>query len=82
MHCYFYCLQSHFIDYIDDLVLDGAVICAGDVPFQYNEQEGTYTEFLVNPTGNVFLATSGEFLLSHILNMSNILNNSIKLIKK
>ena len=60
MQCYFHHLQNHFIDYVDDPVLDGAVIYAGDVPFQYNEQEGMYTKFLGNPTSNIFLATSRE----------------------
>ena len=48
-------------------VPDGGVIYASDVSFQYNEQEGMYTELLGNPTGNVFLAPSRdhEFLLSH-----------------
>ena len=45
---------AYFIDYFDDPVPDGAVIYAGDVPFQYNEQEGMCTEFLGNPTGNIF----------------------------
>ena len=39
MQCCFLHKQNHFTGYFDDLVQDGAVICAGDVPFQYNEQE-------------------------------------------
>ena len=67
MRCYFHCQCSCFIDYFDVTVLGGAGIYAGDIPFWYNKQEDTYTEFLGNPTGNVFLAESRdhEFLLSH-----------------
>ena len=83
VQCYFYCLWSHFIDYFNDPVWDGAFIYTGNVPFQYSEQEGTYTDFSGNTTGNVLLATSRDhdFLLSHKGKMSNISNNSIKLTK-
>ena len=40
-------------------VLDSAVIYAGDIPFQYNKQEGMYTEFLHNPTGYIFQPLAG-----------------------
>ena len=53
-------LTKQFIDYFTDPVLDGAVIYAGDIPYQYNEQEGTYTEFLGNATGNIFQAASRD----------------------
>ena len=79
MQWYFYCLWNYFIDYFDNTALGGAVIYAGDVPFQYNEQEGRYREFSCNPTGDVFLATSRDHeLLSHKGHMSNILNNSVE----
>ena len=74
MQCYFYCLWNHFIDYLDNPVLDVAVIYEGNSPFQHTKQEGMYKEFLGNPMGNVFLATKKdhEFLLSHKADMSNI----------
>ena len=36
-----------------------------DVPFQYNEREGRYTEFTGNPIGIIFVAGEGDgvFLL-------------------
>ena len=63
----FYHQHYCFIDYCDDCVPDGAVTYAGDILFWYNEQEGTYTEFLGNPTGNIFLLASRdhECLLHH-----------------
>ena len=45
MRCYFHCKHNQVVDYFYDLVLDGAVIYAGDIPFWYIEQEGTYTEY-------------------------------------
>ena len=39
MKWYFYSKQNCFLDYFEDQGLDGAVIYAGDVPFQYNERE-------------------------------------------
>ena len=67
MRCYFHHQGNCFIDYFDDPALDGVMIHAGNYQFQYNEQEGMYTEVLGNPTGNIFLAASRdhEFLLSH-----------------
>ena len=67
----------------------------GNVQFQYNMKAGTYTEYLGNPTGNIFLAASRDhdFLLCHKSNTSNVLiilknliktnlfKNSINLIK-
>ena len=41
--CHFHLLWNCFIDYFSDRVLDSAFIYTGDVPFQYNEQEGMYT---------------------------------------
>ena len=80
MWCYFYQLWDCFLNIFDDPVPDGTVIYTDNVLFQYNDQEGTYTEFLGNPTGNIFLATSRdhEFLLNHKGNMPNILNHSIE----
>ena len=37
--CDFHHKQNHFFDYFDYPVPDDAVICVGDVPFQYNERE-------------------------------------------
>ena len=67
IRCYFHHQCNHLTDYFNDLVPDGAVIYAGDISFWHNEQEGMYTEFLGNPTGNIFLAVSRdhEFLPSH-----------------
>ena len=55
------------MDYFNDPLPIGAVIYVADIPFQYSEKEGTYTEVLDNPTGNVFLAASNDlkFLLCH-----------------
>ena len=58
MRCYFYCQYNLFLDCFDDHVLDGAVIYAGNIHFQYGKQEGIYTEVLDNPTGNIFLKNS------------------------
>ena len=70
MRCYFHHQYNCFIDFFDDHVPDNTVLFAGYIPFQYNEQESIYTEFLGNPTGNIFLAASIDhgFLLSHNLN--------------
>ena len=78
MQCYLDWLCNCFINYFTNTVPDGAVIYAGAVLFQYNEQEGMYTEFLGNPTGNVFIAASRdhEFSLSHKDNVSHVLKNS------
>ena len=80
MKCYFHHEQNCYSDYFKDPVLDGAVICAGDVPFQYNEWEGTYTEFVGNLISDVFVAANKnhEFLLSHKGKASNIPNGSNK----
>ena len=59
MRCYFHHQCNCFIDYVNDPFLDYAVIYAEDISFQYNEQEGTFTEFLGNPTGTM------NFLLGH-----------------
>ena len=60
MRYYFHYQCNCFIHYFDDPVPDGAVIHAGDFPFQYKEQEGTYTDFCGNPTGYIFLAVSRD----------------------
>ena len=64
---YFHYQHKHFIDYLNDPVLDGAVIYAGDVPFWNDEQEGTYTEIFGNSTNYMFVAASRDhkFLLNH-----------------
>ena len=53
MQCYFYHLWKCFLDYFNDQVPDDAVIYTGDVPFQYNKQEGMCSEFLGGPKGNI-----------------------------
>ena len=40
---YFHSQFNCFMDYVNDPVLDGTVIYAGDILFWYNEHEGTYT---------------------------------------
>ena len=55
MKCYFHHEQNCFLDYFDDLVPDDAVIYMSDVPFQYKEREGRYTEFVGNPTGTTLV---------------------------
>ena len=59
------------------------MIYAGDIPSWCNEQEGTYTEFFVNPTGYVFLAPrrDHEFQLSHRGTISHVSKTSIESIK-
>ena len=59
MWCYFDCLWYSFIDYVNDPALDVTFIYVGNILFQYNKEEGTYTEFLGNPTAT-FLATSRD----------------------
>ena len=83
MWCYFHHPWNHFIDYFDNPVPDGVVMYADNVPFQYNEQEDTYIEFLGTLTGNIFLATSRdhEFLLNQKGSTSNVSNNSDKYAK-
>ena len=48
------------------------------VMFCSNMIKSTYTEFVGNVTGNIFLVTSRdhEFLLSHKGNVSNVSSNS------
>ena len=67
MRSYLHYQHNWFIDYSDDPGLDGALIHAGGLPFQYDEQEGTYTEFFGNPTGYIFLAICRDhkLLLGH-----------------
>ena len=48
--------QSHFIDYLNDPILDDAVIYEGDIHLQYNKIKSRYTEFIGNPIGTVFIA--------------------------
>ena len=69
-----------FHGFFYDPVLDGAVIYTRDVPFQYDEQQGMYTEFSGNPAGNIFLAASRghELYISHKSNMLHISNNLIE----
>ena len=56
MRCHFHNQQNCFFDYFNDPVPDGALIYAVDIPFQYSEKEGTYTQVFDNQPGNVFLA--------------------------
>ena len=51
MKCYFHYKQNCLLYYFDDPVPDDAVIYMSDVPFQDNEREGMYTEFIDNSTG-------------------------------
>ena len=53
MKCYCYQKHHDLLDYFNNPILDDAVINARDTPFQYNEREGRYTEFICNPTGTV-----------------------------
>ena len=78
MKCSFHHKQNCFLDYFKDAVLDGAVIYVGDVLLQFKLGDSRYTEFVGNPTGNVFVATNRDhkFLLSHKDNASNIPNSS------
>ena len=46
MKCYYDCTHGCFLDYLNDPILDGAVIYVGDIPFQYNKAEVRYTEFI------------------------------------
>ena len=73
MRCYFHYQHNCFIDYFNDPALDDAVIYAGDVPLQYDEQEGTHRDFIGHPAGYVFLAAIGDhkFLLRHRSTMSH-----------
>ena len=48
MQCNFHSLWNLLIDYFDNPVPDGAVIYAGVVLFQYNEQEGMHMELSGN----------------------------------
>ena len=74
MRCYLHYPYNYFIDYFDDPVPDDTVIYAGHVLLQYNEQEGTYTEFFGNPMHCVILAASRdhEFLLNHRSTTSHV----------
>ena len=80
MKCYFHCKQNCFLDYFDDPFLDDAVIYTNNIPFQYMEKVGRYTEIIGNPTGTIFVAVKRDhkFLLSqrsNTPNMSSNLNN-------
>ena len=80
MWWYFYHLWNHFIDYFNYPVADGADIYAGDVPFQYNEQEGMYIEFSGNQTRNVFLKVMVKVLIwySAILYVLSIFGGTLQ----
>ena len=84
MKCYVHHEQNTILDYFNDLGPDDAVSYASDVPFQYSEREGRYTEFIGNPT-RIFFAPGQrdhEYLLGQISNgsdMSSNLNNSRQL---
>ena len=64
--CYYHHKHHHFLGYFNDPILDDAVVYTRDIPFQYNEREGRYTEFIGNPTGTIFVPAKREhkFLLS------------------
>ena len=49
-----------------NLSQNSAVIYIGDIPFQYNERESRYTEFIGNPTTIVDVASKRDqqFLLN------------------
>ena len=51
--CYYHPKHHHFLEYFNDPILDDAVIYMSDVPFQYNERESRYTEFIGNQTGTI-----------------------------
>ena len=55
-------------------MLYGAVIYMGDVLFQYSEGDSRYTEFIGNPAGIIFVATSRDHkcLLSQRSNTPNM----------
>ena len=63
MKCYYHQKHCCFLDYLNNSLLDDAVIYTGDIPFQYNEREGRYTEFIGNPTGAVFIAMGSPISL-------------------
>ena len=69
--CYLHHEQNHFLDYFEQAVLDGVIIYACDVPFQYNPWEGKYTEFLANPNRDHEFLVSQKGIPSNILNSSN-----------
>ena len=56
------------------------MLYVGVIPFLYNEQEGTYTEFLGNPTGNAFPAASRihECLPSHRGTVLHVSHSSVE----
>ena len=56
MKCYIHHEHNCFLDYFNDPVPDGAVIYVSNVPFQYNERQCKYTEFIGNPTGATLVA--------------------------
>ena len=79
MKCYYHHKHCHFSDYFNDPNLDDAVIYASEIPFQYNNIEGRYTEFIHNPIGTAFIVAKRdhEFLLSQRSIKSNMSSNSI-----
>ena len=60
VNCYYNCTQHCLLDYLNDPILDDALIYAGDIPFQYNKIEGSYTEFIGNPIDTVFIAVKRD----------------------
>ena len=80
MRCYFHYQYNHFMDYFNNPASDGVVIYAGDVPFWYDEQKGTCTELLGNPTGWMFLAASRDhkFLLNHRSTTSHVSHTTVE----
>ena len=52
--------HNHFLDFFDNPIPDDAIIYMSDILFQYNEEEGMYTEFIGNPTGTIFVASKRD----------------------
>ena len=79
MKCDYHHTNHCFLDYFNDPISDDAVIYMSDIPFQCNKIEGSYTEFIGNPIGTVFIAAKRDhkFLLSQRSNKPNMLSNSI-----
>ena len=78
MKCYHHHKHHHFLDYFNDPILYDAVIYVSDIPFQYNEREGRYAEFIGYPTGTIFVAAkkNHKFLFSQRSSTPNVSNNS------
>ena len=80
MKCYYDHTHCHFLGFFNDPILDDAVIYTGNITFQYNKIESSYTKFIGKPLCSVFIVVKRyhEFLISQGGNKLNMSSDSIQ----